>query len=74
MLAFSVEELLEAILLHQKQRRTSFRGAGQDREEKSVRWITENCEHVRQEMGQSSDSTVLLYDCCATELVESGNP
>ena len=36
---------------------------GRDREEKSVRWITDNCEHVRQEMGQSSDSTVLLYDC-----------
>jgi 4-amino-4-deoxy-L-arabinose transferase-like glycosyltransferase len=47
---------------------------GRDRKEKSVRWITENCEHVRQEMGQSSDSTVLLYDCSATELVESGNP
>jgi 4-amino-4-deoxy-L-arabinose transferase-like glycosyltransferase len=47
---------------------------GRDREEKSVRWIRENCEHVRQEMGQSSDSTVLLYDCSATELVESGNP
>jgi 4-amino-4-deoxy-L-arabinose transferase-like glycosyltransferase len=36
---------------------------GRDREEKSVRWITDNCEQVRQEMGQSSDSTVLLYDC-----------
>jgi 4-amino-4-deoxy-L-arabinose transferase-like glycosyltransferase len=47
---------------------------GWDREEKSVRWITENCEHVRQEMGQWSDSTVLLYDCSATALVGSGNP
>jgi 4-amino-4-deoxy-L-arabinose transferase-like glycosyltransferase len=38
---------------------------GRDREEKSVRWITDNCEQVRQEMGQSSDSTVLLYDCAS---------
>jgi hypothetical protein len=36
---------------------------GRDRKEKSVRWITDNCEQVRQEVGQSSDSTVLLYDC-----------
>jgi len=36
---------------------------GRDRKEKSVRWITDNCEQVRQQTGQSSDSTVLLYDC-----------
>ena len=36
---------------------------GRDRKEKSVRWITDNCEQVRQQMGRSSDSTVLLYDC-----------
>ena len=36
---------------------------GRDRKEKSVRWITDNCEQVRQQIGQSSDSTVLLYDC-----------
>jgi 4-amino-4-deoxy-L-arabinose transferase-like glycosyltransferase len=47
---------------------------GRDRDEKSVRWITENCEQVRQQIGQSSDSTVLLYACSATALVESGNP
>ena len=41
---------------------------GRDRKEKSVRsvrWITDNCEQVRQEFGQSSDSTVLLYDCAS---------
>jgi 4-amino-4-deoxy-L-arabinose transferase-like glycosyltransferase len=36
---------------------------GRDRKEDSVRWITDNCEQVRQQTGQSSDSTVLLYDC-----------
>jgi 4-amino-4-deoxy-L-arabinose transferase-like glycosyltransferase len=36
---------------------------GRDRKEKSVRWIMDNCEQVRQQIGQSSDSTVLLYDC-----------
>ena len=36
---------------------------GRDRKEKSVRWITDNCEQVRQQIGRSSDSTVLLYDC-----------
>jgi 4-amino-4-deoxy-L-arabinose transferase-like glycosyltransferase len=36
---------------------------GRDRKEDSVRWITDNCEQVRQQIGQSSDSTVLLYDC-----------
>jgi 4-amino-4-deoxy-L-arabinose transferase-like glycosyltransferase len=36
---------------------------GRDRKEKSVRWITDNCEQVRQEIRRSSDSTVLLYDC-----------
>jgi 4-amino-4-deoxy-L-arabinose transferase-like glycosyltransferase len=36
---------------------------GRDRKEKSVRWITDNCEQVRQQIRQSSDSTVLLYDC-----------
>jgi 4-amino-4-deoxy-L-arabinose transferase-like glycosyltransferase len=36
---------------------------GRDRKENSVRWITDNCEQVRQEMGRSSDSTVLLYGC-----------
>jgi hypothetical protein len=36
---------------------------GRDRKEKSVRWITDNCEQVRQEIGRSLDSTVLLYDC-----------
>ncbi|HYQ82930.1 MAG TPA: hypothetical protein VEP28_02745, partial [Rubrobacter sp.] len=36
---------------------------GRDRKEESVRWITDNCEQVRQHIGQSSDSTVLLYDC-----------
>jgi 4-amino-4-deoxy-L-arabinose transferase-like glycosyltransferase len=39
---------------------------GRDRKEESVRWITDNCEQVRQQIGQSSDSTVLLYDCSAT--------
>ncbi len=32
-------------------------------EKKEVRWITDNCEQVSQEIRQSSDSTVLLYDC-----------
>jgi hypothetical protein len=36
---------------------------GRDRKEDSVRWITDNCEQVRQEVARSSDSTVLLYDC-----------
>jgi 4-amino-4-deoxy-L-arabinose transferase-like glycosyltransferase len=36
---------------------------GRDRKEKSVRWITDNCEQNRQQIGQTSNSTVLLYDC-----------
>jgi 4-amino-4-deoxy-L-arabinose transferase-like glycosyltransferase len=36
---------------------------GRDRKEKSVRWITDNCEQVQQQIRQSSDSTVLLYEC-----------
>jgi hypothetical protein len=36
---------------------------GRDRKEKSVRWITDNCEQVRQQIGRTSDSTVLLYEC-----------
>jgi 4-amino-4-deoxy-L-arabinose transferase-like glycosyltransferase len=36
---------------------------GRDRKEDSVRWITDNCEQVQQQIGHSSDSTVLLYDC-----------
>jgi 4-amino-4-deoxy-L-arabinose transferase-like glycosyltransferase len=36
---------------------------GRDRKEDSVRWITDNCEQVQQQIGRSSDSTVLLYDC-----------
>jgi 4-amino-4-deoxy-L-arabinose transferase-like glycosyltransferase len=36
---------------------------GRDRKEDSVRWITDNCGQVRQQIRQSSDSTVLLYDC-----------
>jgi 4-amino-4-deoxy-L-arabinose transferase-like glycosyltransferase len=36
---------------------------GRDRKEKWVRWITDNCEQVQQQIGHSSDSTVLLYDC-----------
>jgi 4-amino-4-deoxy-L-arabinose transferase-like glycosyltransferase len=36
---------------------------GRDRKEDSVRWITDNCEQVRQQIRHSSDSTVLLYDC-----------
>ena len=36
---------------------------GRDRKEKSVKWITDNCEQVRRECGRSSDSTVLLCDC-----------
>jgi 4-amino-4-deoxy-L-arabinose transferase-like glycosyltransferase len=36
---------------------------GRDRKDDSVRWITDNCEQVQQQIGRSSDSTVLLYDC-----------
>jgi hypothetical protein len=36
---------------------------GRDRKEKLVRWIRDNCEQVQQQTKQSSDSTVLLYDC-----------
>jgi 4-amino-4-deoxy-L-arabinose transferase-like glycosyltransferase len=32
-------------------------------EKKEVRWITDNCEQVPQELRQSSTSTVLLFDC-----------
>ena len=32
-------------------------------EKKEVRWITDNCEQISQELWQSSTSTVLLYDC-----------
>lgn len=34
-----------------------------DRKKSSVRWITDNCEQVPQELWQRSTSTVLLYDC-----------
>jgi len=37
--------------------------------EKSVRWITDNCEQIPQESWQSSTSSVLPLPCCSTTVV-----